>query len=295
VERANSWAQLLGVSGSARYLFGNATVSLGPLLRSYPGAVRCIALQFPDPQVPRRAAHPRVPSPLPRPARRAVATLRPVASGGLCAPLFRAPRMPPARSRPSPPPATPARPAPQVRRHLIMQPQLALDVAAALQPGGRLVVQSDVREVAAGVNSVLLEAAGRSFRLAPEHLREQQLGGSGGCTDSSGGAGAGGRQQGQQQEAWQQEAGAGVSWSLPGGAADVPGPAVSYPRDDASCLLPWLQRGGAAGAAGACEAGAGGQAVPQWLGTTPLGVPTERELYVRRGRRPIWRFALVRR
>jgi hypothetical protein len=183
-----------------------------------------------------------------------------------------------------------------------MQPQLAQDVAAALRPGGRLVVQSDVREVALHIHQVLLEAAGQSLRLAPEHMREQQLGGGSG----SAGAGAAGegeqqeqqqqqeqQEQQEQQQQGQQEQGGGISWSLLGGAADVPGPAVSYPGGDAPCLLPWLQCSSVDGAAGAGRA-AGGRAMPQWLATTPLGVPTERELYVRRGRRPIWRFVLVR-
>jgi tRNA (guanine-N7-)-methyltransferase len=39
VDRANKWAEVLGCSGSVHYVFTNATISLAPMLSSYPGRV----------------------------------------------------------------------------------------------------------------------------------------------------------------------------------------------------------------------------------------------------------------
>ncbi|KAG2423606.1 hypothetical protein HYH02_015306 [Chlamydomonas schloesseri] len=57
-------------------------------------------------------------------------------------------------------------------------------------------------------------------------------------------------------------------------------------------------RGGAAGEA--ARGGAAGEEEDDWrdlpwLNSNPVGVPTERELYVERGRRPKYRLLLVRR
>lgn len=49
VERANEWSRMLGVSDNTRYLFANAVVAIGDLLRGYPGPVRLVCIQFPDP------------------------------------------------------------------------------------------------------------------------------------------------------------------------------------------------------------------------------------------------------
>lgn len=49
-ERANGWAAFTGLAGRVRFEGAvNAAVCLGPWLRSYPGPVGLICLQFPDP------------------------------------------------------------------------------------------------------------------------------------------------------------------------------------------------------------------------------------------------------
>jgi tRNA (guanine-N7-)-methyltransferase len=49
VERAKEWAQRLGYHGNVHYLGGNASISLRGLLETYPGTVKDVYIQFPDP------------------------------------------------------------------------------------------------------------------------------------------------------------------------------------------------------------------------------------------------------
>jgi tRNA (guanine-N7-)-methyltransferase len=54
VERANKWADELGLSSNVHYVFTNVSVSLAGLLAAYPGPVSTLAAQFPDPHFKRR-------------------------------------------------------------------------------------------------------------------------------------------------------------------------------------------------------------------------------------------------
>lgn len=55
VERANAWAKQLGIDRRARFLDGNATVSLpAGLLREYPGPLALACVQYPDPHFKER-------------------------------------------------------------------------------------------------------------------------------------------------------------------------------------------------------------------------------------------------
>ena len=54
VERANSWAALLGVDKRVQFVSTNANVSLAGLLASYPGPLAEVYIQFPDPHFKRR-------------------------------------------------------------------------------------------------------------------------------------------------------------------------------------------------------------------------------------------------
>ncbi|KAL6781634.1 hypothetical protein ACKKBF_B08820 [Auxenochlorella protothecoides x Auxenochlorella symbiontica] len=54
VDRAQDWAAALGVARSVHFVLANATLSLGPVLRSYPGRLDLVTIQFPDPQFKRR-------------------------------------------------------------------------------------------------------------------------------------------------------------------------------------------------------------------------------------------------
>ena len=55
VERANAWARQLGVDRRARFLDGNATVSLpAGLLENYPGPLALACVQYPDPHFKER-------------------------------------------------------------------------------------------------------------------------------------------------------------------------------------------------------------------------------------------------
>lgn len=49
MERANDWAARLGCAGRVHFVNTNATISLRPMLASYPGRVELVAIQFPDP------------------------------------------------------------------------------------------------------------------------------------------------------------------------------------------------------------------------------------------------------
>ncbi|KAF5836399.1 putative methyltransferase-domain-containing protein [Dunaliella salina] len=54
VDRANSWATRLGCGQEVRFVNTNATISLATMLSSYPGPVRLVCIQFPDPHFKRR-------------------------------------------------------------------------------------------------------------------------------------------------------------------------------------------------------------------------------------------------
>lgn len=55
VERANAWAKQVGIERRARFLEGNATVSLpAGLLSSYPGPLALACVQYPDPHFKER-------------------------------------------------------------------------------------------------------------------------------------------------------------------------------------------------------------------------------------------------
>ena len=47
VERSNKWAELLGLSSNLHYYTTNATVSFETVLRSYPGRVDFVSVQYP--------------------------------------------------------------------------------------------------------------------------------------------------------------------------------------------------------------------------------------------------------
>lgn len=49
VERAREWSQRLGYQGNVYYLGGNASISLRGILETYPGTVKDVFVQFPDP------------------------------------------------------------------------------------------------------------------------------------------------------------------------------------------------------------------------------------------------------
>lgn len=54
VERANTWASVLGVNKRVHFLHTNATVSLAAMLSSYQGPVEQFYIQFPDPHFKKR-------------------------------------------------------------------------------------------------------------------------------------------------------------------------------------------------------------------------------------------------
>jgi hypothetical protein len=45
IDRANSWARLLGVTEQVHYMMANATVSLESMLSSYPGPLTLVTVQ----------------------------------------------------------------------------------------------------------------------------------------------------------------------------------------------------------------------------------------------------------
>jgi len=49
VERANGWTQTLAMQDNVHFMTANASISIGALLRSYPGPVLLANVQFPDP------------------------------------------------------------------------------------------------------------------------------------------------------------------------------------------------------------------------------------------------------
>jgi len=53
VTRANAWARKLGLS-NCHYICASANISMEPLLKTYPGKVKVIAVQFPDPHFKRK-------------------------------------------------------------------------------------------------------------------------------------------------------------------------------------------------------------------------------------------------
>ena len=54
VERAKEWAQRLGYHRNVFYLGGNASISLRGILETYPGRVKDVYIQFPDPHFKRK-------------------------------------------------------------------------------------------------------------------------------------------------------------------------------------------------------------------------------------------------
>ena len=54
VERANTWAQAKQLAGRVQYLQASANASLAGLCKGYPGPVRCVCVQFPDPHFKRK-------------------------------------------------------------------------------------------------------------------------------------------------------------------------------------------------------------------------------------------------
>ncbi|GAB4814778.1 hypothetical protein N2152v2_001824 [Parachlorella kessleri] len=63
VERAQKWSDALGFSGRVRFCHSNATVSLGTMLETYPGALDLVTIQFPDPHFKRKHRKRRVVQP----------------------------------------------------------------------------------------------------------------------------------------------------------------------------------------------------------------------------------------
>ncbi|KAG2500401.1 hypothetical protein HYH03_001972 [Edaphochlamys debaryana] len=110
VDRSNAWSSRLGVGGTVRYEFGNATVGLRALLEAYPGPVTDVFIQFPDPHFKRRH-----------------------------------------------------------HKRRVVQPQLVAAVRDVLQPGGRVLLQSDVEEVAVHMRNMFEKHAFDAFELAPQH------------------------------------------------------------------------------------------------------------------------------
>lgn len=55
MHRGNGWARELGLH-NVHYLAGNAALLLQGVLRSYPGPLACVSVQYPDPHV-HRARH----------------------------------------------------------------------------------------------------------------------------------------------------------------------------------------------------------------------------------------------
>jgi Putative methyltransferase len=111
VDRAQEWAAALGLTHSVRFVLANATVSMLPLLRSYPGPISLITIQFPDPQFKRRH-----------------------------------------------------------RKRRIVQPELVEAAAKLLTPGGHILLQSDVLEVAEDMRDHF--AVQQAFRPAGQHAAE---------------------------------------------------------------------------------------------------------------------------
>jgi tRNA (guanine-N7-)-methyltransferase len=54
VERANAWAEGKGLNRSVRYVLSSANVSLPTVMKGYPGRIKFIAVQFPDPHFKRK-------------------------------------------------------------------------------------------------------------------------------------------------------------------------------------------------------------------------------------------------
>ncbi|KAK9851140.1 hypothetical protein WJX84_004614 [Apatococcus fuscideae] len=49
IDRANDWSRAMELAGQVHFIYANANVQLSNLLRSYPGPVDLITIQFPDP------------------------------------------------------------------------------------------------------------------------------------------------------------------------------------------------------------------------------------------------------
>jgi tRNA (guanine-N7-)-methyltransferase len=54
VDRANRWAETLELQRKVRFVLANATVSVEHMLRSFPGPLSLVTIQFPDPHFKRR-------------------------------------------------------------------------------------------------------------------------------------------------------------------------------------------------------------------------------------------------
>ena len=54
VDRANRWAETLELQRKVRFVLANATVSVDHMLRSFPGPLSLVTIQFPDPHFKKR-------------------------------------------------------------------------------------------------------------------------------------------------------------------------------------------------------------------------------------------------
>ncbi len=54
MDRAAQWCERLGYGRSAHFITSNATISLGHILRSYPGSVQLVCICMPDPHFKKR-------------------------------------------------------------------------------------------------------------------------------------------------------------------------------------------------------------------------------------------------
>jgi tRNA (guanine-N7-)-methyltransferase len=54
VDRANRWAETLEVQSKCRFVLANATVSVEHMLRTFPGPLSLVTIQFPDPHFKKR-------------------------------------------------------------------------------------------------------------------------------------------------------------------------------------------------------------------------------------------------
>lgn len=54
IKRANEWSKNLGLDKRVHFVRSNATVSIKTLLETYPGPIKLVAIQFPDPHFKKR-------------------------------------------------------------------------------------------------------------------------------------------------------------------------------------------------------------------------------------------------
>lgn len=137
--------------------------------------------------------------------------------------------------------------------------QVAQDLAAALLPGGRLFLQSDVRWLSVAMTRAALST--EHFILFEEHFSEAAV-----------------------LRHLAPSRADGAAALLPGAMAAV---AATAPPASDYCSL--SQEAASDQTQDGWFPGRG------WLARNPIGVATERELYVTRGGRPIYRALLIRR